>query len=53
MPVLTVQAALLAMPSGGTIALIGSIAGFIGTPGFGTYGATKAALRAYVRTENC
>jgi NAD(P)-dependent dehydrogenase (short-subunit alcohol dehydrogenase family) len=48
--VFTVQQALPLMGEGGTIVLIGSIAGAIGTPGYGTYGATKAALRSYART---
>ena len=48
--VFTVQRAVPLMPSGGTIVLIGSIAGSIGTPGYGTYGASKAAVRSYART---
>ncbi len=46
----TVQKALPLMTGGSTIVLIGSIAGSIGTPGYGTYGATKAAVRSYART---
>lgn len=46
----TVQKALPLMTGGGTIVLIGSIAGSIGTAGYGTYGATKAAVRSYART---
>ena len=46
----TVQKALPLMARGGTIVLIGSIAGSIGTPGYGAYGATKAATRSYART---
>ncbi|MFA6154146.1 SDR family NAD(P)-dependent oxidoreductase [Mesorhizobium sp.] len=38
------------MQPGGTIVLIGSIAGDIGTKGYGVYGATKAAVRAFTRT---
>ncbi len=38
------------MSSGSRIVLIGSIAGAIGTPGYTTYGATKAAVRSYART---
>ena len=30
--------------------LIGSIAGYVGIPGYSTYSATKAALRSYTRT---
>jgi len=30
--------------------LVGSIAGSIGNPGYGTYSATKAAVRSYART---
>ncbi|MDQ0390708.1 SDR family NAD(P)-dependent oxidoreductase [Labrys monachus] len=48
--VFTVQKALPLMPPGGAIVLIGSIAGAIGTPAYGTYGASKAAVRAYART---
>ena len=46
----TVQRAVPLMTAGGTVVLIGSIAGFIGTPGYGTYNATKAATRSYART---
>jgi NAD(P)-dependent dehydrogenase (short-subunit alcohol dehydrogenase family) len=38
------------MQPGGTIVLIGSIAGDIGTKGYGVYGATKAAVRSFTRT---
>ncbi len=48
--VFTVQRAIPLMPAGSAIVLIGSIAGSIGSPGYGTYGATKAAVRAYART---
>lgn len=48
--VFTVQKALPLMRQGSTIVLIGSIAGAIGTPAYGTYGASKAAVRAYART---
>lgn len=48
--VFTVQHAVQQMASGGSIVLIGSIAGSIGNPGFGTYSATKAAVRSYART---
>ena len=46
----TVQKAIPLMTGGGTIVLIGSIAGSIGTPGYATYNATKAATRSYART---
>jgi len=48
--VFTVQHAIRHMPQGGAIVLIGSIAGAIGNPGYGTYSATKAAVRSYART---
>ena len=44
------QAATAIMPAGGAIVLIGSIAAAIGTPGYGVYGASKAAVRAFART---
>lgn len=44
------QAATAIMPAGGTIVLIGSIAAAIGTPGYGVYGASKAAVRSFART---
>ncbi|QWA11417.1 glucose 1-dehydrogenase [Sodalis ligni] len=46
----TVQGAVPLMPDGGAIVLMGSIAGFIGTEGYGVYGATKAVMRSYSRT---
>src|SRR5476649_2010492 len=46
----TVQKAVPLMVDGGSIVLIGSIAGSIGTPGYGAYGATKAAVRSFART---
>lgn len=49
-PVFAVQAALPAMRPGGSVVLIGSIAGSIGTPGYGAYAATKAGLRSFART---
>ena len=49
-PVFAAQKAADLMPSGGTIVLVGSIAGDIGTKGYGAYGATKAAVRAFART---
>ena len=46
----TVQKALALMNDGGSIILNGSVASVKGTPAFGVYGATKAALRSLVRT---
>lgn len=46
----TAQRAAVLMRAGGSMVLLGSIAGFIGTPGYGVYGASKAALRAFGRT---
>lgn len=44
------KAATAIMPDGGSIVLVGSIAGMIGTKGYGVYGATKAAVRSFART---
>lgn len=44
------QAALPAMTGGGSIVLVGSIAGSAGYASYGTYCATKAAVRSYART---
>jgi NAD(P)-dependent dehydrogenase (short-subunit alcohol dehydrogenase family) len=44
------KAATAIMPDGGSVVLVGSIAGGIGTKGYGVYGATKAAVRAFART---
>jgi NAD(P)-dependent dehydrogenase (short-subunit alcohol dehydrogenase family) len=49
-PVFGLQAALRAMSKGGSVVLIGSIADAAAVPNFGTYAATKAALRSYART---
>ncbi len=46
----TVQKALPLMSAGGTIVLIGSVADAIGTPGYGAYNASKAAMRSFART---
>jgi NAD(P)-dependent dehydrogenase (short-subunit alcohol dehydrogenase family) len=46
----TVQKALPLMGKGSAIVLTGSIAANQGTPAFGIYAATKAALRSFVRT---
>jgi len=45
----TVQKALPLVNDGGSIILTGSVAGSKGTPAFGVYGATKAAVRNFVR----
>src|SRR3954469_17691785 len=44
------QAGASMMGPGGAIVLIGSIAGTIGTAGYGVYGASKAAVRSFART---
>src|ERR1700736_19932 len=46
----TVQKALPLIRTGGSVILVGSIAGYVGVPGYSTYSATKAALRSYTRT---
>ena len=46
----TVQKALPLMNDGGSIILNGSAAGIKGTPAFGVYAASKAAIRSFVRT---
>jgi NAD(P)-dependent dehydrogenase (short-subunit alcohol dehydrogenase family) len=46
----TVQKALPLLNDGGSIILNGSVGSVKGTPAFGVYGATKAALRSFVRT---
>ena len=46
----TVQQALPLLNDGGSIILNGSVGSVKGTPAFGVYGATKAALRSFVRT---
>src|SRR3984893_6561842 len=45
----TVKKALPLLNDGGSIILTGSVAGVKGTPAFGVYGATKAAVRNFVR----
>lgn len=44
------KAATAIMPDGGAVVLVGSIAGGIGTKGYGVYGASKATVRAFART---
>ncbi len=44
------QAALPAMAEGGSVVLVGSIADSAGYSSYGTYAATKAAVRSYART---
>lgn len=44
------QAALSAMGRGAAVVLVGSIADVMGVTPYGTYAATKAALRSYART---
>jgi NAD(P)-dependent dehydrogenase (short-subunit alcohol dehydrogenase family) len=46
----TVQKALPLLNDGGSIVLNASVASLKGTAAFGVYGATKAALRSFVRT---
>jgi NAD(P)-dependent dehydrogenase (short-subunit alcohol dehydrogenase family) len=46
----TVQKALPLIRNGGSVILLGSIAGYVGVRGYSTYSATKAALRSYSRT---
>jgi NAD(P)-dependent dehydrogenase (short-subunit alcohol dehydrogenase family) len=46
----TVQKALPLLNDGGSIILTGSVAGTKGTPAFGVYAASKAAIRSFVRT---
>jgi NAD(P)-dependent dehydrogenase (short-subunit alcohol dehydrogenase family) len=46
----TVQKGLPYLNDGGSIILTGSVASVKGTPAFGVYGASKAAIRSFVRT---
>ena len=46
----TVQKGLPLLNDGGSIILTGSVASVKGTPGFGVYAASKAAIRSFVRT---
>jgi NAD(P)-dependent dehydrogenase (short-subunit alcohol dehydrogenase family) len=45
-----VQKALPLMPDGASIVINGSMTSIKGTPAFGVYAATKAALRSFART---
>jgi NAD(P)-dependent dehydrogenase (short-subunit alcohol dehydrogenase family) len=45
-----VQKALPLMRTGGSVILVGSVAGYVGLRGNSIYSATKAALRSYVPT---
>lgn len=49
-PLFALQAALPLLKPGSSVVLIGSIAGVIGTEGYGVYSASKAALRSFART---
>ncbi len=48
--VFAVRGAAERMTANGAVVLVGSVAGAIGTPGYGAYGASKAAVRAFART---
>ncbi|WP_119272336.1 SDR family NAD(P)-dependent oxidoreductase [Taklimakanibacter deserti] len=48
--VLTLQAAIGIMGSGSAVVLVGSAADTAGVPSYGTYSASKAALRSYAHT---
>jgi NAD(P)-dependent dehydrogenase (short-subunit alcohol dehydrogenase family) len=48
--VFTVQKALPLMTAGGSIILVGSVAGSVGFPGSTAYSASKAAIRSFART---
>jgi NAD(P)-dependent dehydrogenase (short-subunit alcohol dehydrogenase family) len=49
-PLLAMRAAVPHMRSGSTAVVVGSTASEMANPPYGTYAATKAALRSYVRT---
>ncbi|WP_380787045.1 SDR family NAD(P)-dependent oxidoreductase [Sphingomonas sp. R86521] len=49
-PVFALQAALPVLSEGSSVVLVGSIADVAGISPYGTYAATKAALRSYART---
>lgn len=44
------QASLFVLADGASVVLVGSVASQLGVAGYGTYAATKAALRSYART---
>lgn len=48
--VLALQSTSVGMARGASVVVVGSIAGHAGVANFGTYAATKAALRSYVRS---
>lgn len=49
-PLLALQAAVPHMPAGSAVIVVGSTASEMANSPYGTYAATKAALRSYVRT---
>ncbi len=49
-PLLAMRAAVAHMPAGSTAVMVGSTASQMAVPHYGTYAATKAALRSYART---
>jgi NAD(P)-dependent dehydrogenase (short-subunit alcohol dehydrogenase family) len=49
-PLLALQSAVPHMPAGSAVVVVGSTASEMANPPYGTYAATKAALRSYVRT---
>ena len=49
-PLLAMRAAVPHMPRGSAAVVVGSTASELANPPYGTYAATKAALRSYVRT---
>lgn len=49
-PLLAMRAAVPHMRAGSAVVVVGSTASELGNPPYGTYAATKAALRSYVRT---
>ena len=49
-PLLAIKATVPHMTSGSAVVLVGSTASQLAVPHYGTYAATKAALRSYART---